>query len=203
MNIHEFANSLALYPETTSVENQYKDPNKVTNLEIFLAEATRHRHSLFVGEAAGYLGMAQTGIGFTSPYQLDGSTHFFLDGIADRLTVSKIYPKGENTAKYFWDAMRENNIVPITWNAFPFHPHEEGNKSTNGKPSSEQINDGVQYLQMLLDLISPEKIIAVGGYASELLNRCGIAHKHVRHPSFGGSNIFKQQIREIYSNAGR
>lgn len=200
MKITKFLNSLQSIPSTPTLENQYLDPNKVKNLEIYLREAIQHKHSLFVGEAAGYLGMAQTGIGFTSPYQLDGNTHFFLDGIVDKMIVQKLYGKGENSARYFWESMTANNIVPVAWNACPFHPHKTGDMATNDKPTKQQIAIGKNYLLDLLDLISPQEIVSIGSFAYELLNDCGIPHKHARHPSYGGSNIFKENIDEIFGN---
>ena len=195
--IDSFINKLSSRPSANAVENQYSCPAKADNLECYLRQIIKVEHTLFVGEAPGHLGAAKTGIGFTSPFQLQQGTHPFIDSILGGLSVGTASIK-ESTAKCFWESMKNHNINPVPWNVFPFHPHKEGDPNSNRTPNKREISEGIDYLHKLLKIIKPQKIFSVGRFADNLLNELKIEHLHVRHPSYGGQTKFKNQIKDFY-----
>ena len=194
--ITEFVASLAQRESTDTVANPYECKAKAHNLEIYLRAALESPHIVFIGEAPGYHGCAKTGIPFTSSEQLQIGVHPFIDSIMNQIQSTDA--DSEMTAKCFWEAMAQNNIIPIAWNVFPFHPHQSGNQNSNRTPDEDEIEEGTEYLYALLNLVSLKCIIAVGGKAHALLTSLQIEHLHVRHPSFGGQTIFKEQIKKWF-----
>lgn len=195
-NLSEFIASLAKRENSELVTNPYRIEAKAHNLEVYLRAALEHPHIVFIGEAPGYHGCAKTGIPFTSHEQLKKGVHPFIDSLIEQIQPTD--PDSEMTAKCFWEAMSQNSIIPIPWNVFPFHPHLIGNLDSNRTPSEDEIEEGTEYLYDLLNLVSHKCIIAIGGKAHDLLTSLQIEHLHVRHPSFGGQTIFKNQLIEWF-----
>ena len=194
--IMEFIASLTQRGDSETVTNPYLNKVKAHNLEVYLRAALENPHIVFIGEAPGYHGCAKTGIPFTSYEQLKIAVHPFIDSIVDQ--IHSTGPDSEMTARCFWEAMAQNNIIPIPWNVFPFHPHQFKNQQSNRTPSEDEIEEGAEYLFELLNLVSHKCIIAIGGKSHSLLTTLQIEHLHVRHPSFGGQTIFKNQINDWF-----
>lgn len=89
-----------------------------------------------------------------------------------------------------WATIRDIDPLPMLWNAFPFHPFERGNPKSNRMPTAAELQQGQEFLRMLMRLFPFRHIVAIGNHASNSLTRLGIEHHKVRHPSQGGKRKF-------------
>ena len=85
----------------------------------------------------------------------------------------------------------------ILWNIFPFHPYKGENLLTNRTPSTTELDVGIEYARMLLELVPNMQIIAIGQKAAGRLTRYGVSCTAVPHPSMGGANRFKAAVDEL------
>jgi len=195
--ITRFIAKLSARANSDTVSNPYQDVNKAKNLEAYLRTAVEQKiKCLFVGEAPGYRGCNQTGIPFTSYEQLKEGVHPFIDSFVNNITVTNPGTT-ETTAKIFWQGLVENNkFNAVAWNTFPFHPHVN-NGTKNRAPTSEEVQEGLVYLLLMIDIIKPSTIISVGGYADSLLRERDIEHFHVRHPSNDCKKAFPAQLKAV------
>lgn len=203
MDISDFIHDLASSESLENVCNQYDfdvDKNTIRreNLLLYLEQMKALVPSiLFVGEAPGYLGARLTGIPFTSEkILLDHDIYF---GRQNGFWMTSKDSHKENTATFFWDLMKEINIYPLVWNAFPYHPFQEGNPQSNRSPSKSELNLGQFFLKQLVEMYKIKKIIAVGKKADTVLEKMGLEHLTCRHPSRGGNRIFRKQVLDIFS----
>ena len=84
------------------------------------------------------------------------------------------------------------------WNVFPLHPHEPGDQMTNRGHTAKERDTCSLFFHALIDLLNPTKIIAIGGDAHKAVDCMGINSVQVRHPSYGGQNVFMRQIEDAY-----
>lgn len=205
--IKEFLNKLSTERSIcndTPFENPYENMNSVQyyNLEQYLMFMLEVRPKvMFVGEAPGYKGCQKTGIPFVSEEELQNKANNFALGEWDRRLVKD--PEKENSAKCIWDSLREKNIIPLIWNAFPFHPYNPNPANgkdallTNRTPSEEELIKGLEYIKALKEIfeIDDNNIYAVGRKAQNIL---GLSKdQYIRHPSYGGTLNCKKRILEI------
>jgi uracil-DNA glycosylase len=168
-----------------------------SNLQRYLAFMyEKGTDVLLVGEAPGYNGCRLTGVPFTSEYiirrgVLDGKLFGVDNGY--RASVKKV--KKEQSATAMWSVLEEMEVLPLLWNAFPFHPYKKENIYSNRKPTVKELEIGKHYLSELIELFDIKVVIAVGNVADDVLNRMEIEHTKVRHPSYGGKKDFKEQLR--------
>ncbi|MEL6220426.1 MAG: uracil-DNA glycosylase, partial [Pseudomonadota bacterium] len=50
----------------------------------------------------------------------------------------------------------------------------------------------------IIELLEPDQVFAIGGDAHRSVDGLGIDSVQVRHPSYGGQNVFIRQIEEAY-----
>ena len=154
---------------------------------------------LLVGEAPGYQGCHVSGIAFTSERLL-------LAGSIPRVEVwqrlsTRALPWSEPSATTVWGTLHELAIAEHTllWNAFPWHPHNEGQLQTNRTPTPAERRLGVPVLQALLRAQPKARVLAVGRTAAASLQEMGLEVPALRHPSMGGAAQFRAQLRETVS----
>ena len=102
-----------------------------------------------------------------------------------------------------WSTLQHHGVAAfdvILWNIFPWHPHKEGKLLTNRTPSTSELDVGVEYAKMLLELVPSMQIVAIGQKAADTLSRYGIECRAVRHPSMGGAELFRAQVAELFKN---
>ncbi len=169
------------------------------NLQTYLQVVKEYSSGLMiVGEAPGYNGCAKTGIPFSSEQLLrQEMIQGKVFGKANGFHVSNNSVSNEQTASSMWQVLQSYEIIPLMWNAFPFHPHRKDDRRSNRKPTIKEISEGSIYLSMLMDLFEITRVIAVGNSAEEALKRAGIAHAKVRHPSYGGKVDFMNGMRQF------
>lgn len=103
-------------------ENPYKKEICRYNLEnylLFLSEV--HPRVVLVGEAPGYRGCQLTGIPFTDERELLNPDNYF--GLGDWRRCKGTGTQYEASSAAIWQGLRDNGLVPLMWNAFPFHPY--------------------------------------------------------------------------------
>jgi hypothetical protein len=178
--------------QSSTVFNQYSQQRQLDNLGIYLTSLCARGYSghLFVGEAAGYRGCAVTGIPFTSERVIRLGVHPFLVALLPLVRLSGNI--SERSATIVWRQLAVKRTVPAFWNTFPFHPHSAGTSSGNRKPSAGEIAAGRHFLQLVVQLLVPHTIIAVGGVAASVTSVLFPSVRHVTlpHPSYRGTARF-------------
>lgn len=186
------------------------------NLKRYL-ELRRNAHYLFIAEALGYQGGHFSGIAITSERILLGNhpdveQKSVLGEWDYRRTSDAASPLLNNTQRLkgfneptdtvVWNALNRHGLASfdvILWNIFPFHPYKEGKLLTNRTPSTPELDIGIEYARMLMELRPGMKIVAIGQKAATTLARYGVDCMAVSHPSMGGANRFKAAVAELLS----
>jgi len=208
-DIENFVEELALTKVTPNVFNQYSyehHENSVrrNNLLTYLKQMYRLKPKvILVGEAPGYRGCRLTGVPFTSEHLLmnniEGLALFGKDnGYRLALETEKLLK--EATATIIWSTLVEHDIMALSWNAFPFHPHKEGDGGSNRTPLRKELLIGEKPLLKIIEMYNIETVVAVGNKSEESLCNLKIRYKKVRHPAQGGKNEFVKGIKEVKEN---
>lgn len=205
MDIRLFISQLASVPSSPVVANPYHaddrgSANRRHNLALYLERILARRpRLLLLGEAPGYRGCRVTGVPFTSesmllaeeaPYGLFGEANGFRSAGAG-------CPPREATATVVWNTLVELDVLPLLWNASPFHPHHPDRPDSNRAPTTGELALGRPAAEALLELFAIDEVIAVGNTAALALARWGIPAKKVRHPGHGGRLAFQRGLQEI------
>ena len=153
--------------------------------------------SLWIGRDFGYRGGRRTGLAFTDDNHLP--EHAQRWGLAVQSPV-RGGMAGELSARAVWNVLSRVDAPTFLWNVFPLHPHAPGNPFSNRKHNARERAAGEEILSLLVHMLEPSAIVAVGrdaaGTASRLFGRYDILA--VRHPSHGGQKIFMDQMSEWY-----
>lgn len=166
------------------------------NLRLYLEELDAiGPRILLIGEAVSYRGGRLTGIAFVSESVMLGGVDTRNGRVlgADhgyRKATSGPKLSTEASATMVWSTIREIDPLPLLWNAFPFHPFHAGNPQSNRAPTTAELQTGQRFIERLLRLFAFREIVAIGNHASASLQKLGIEHTKVRHPSQGGKNLF-------------
>ena len=75
--------------------------------------------------------------------------------------TQKLYGFNEPTAT----VIARHGLSPydtVLWNIFPFHPYKEGNILSNRTPTGEELDVGIEYARILMQLIPGMKVVAIG-----------------------------------------
>ena len=165
-------------------------------LDSFLACET---DSLWIGRDLGYKGGRRTGIAFTDEAHLMSASKKW-NVYLEKATKGENFT--ERTATNIWRFVNQIDQKIFMWNVFPFHPHEANNPYSNRNHVAKERNDGMDFLDTLAKLIKPKRIVAIGNnaYACSCKIFPSADVYKVRHPSYGGENIFSKQITKIYKN---
>ncbi|WP_231757224.1 uracil-DNA glycosylase [Microbulbifer elongatus] len=153
--------------------------------------------SIWIGRDLGYRGGRRTGLALTDDVNL--SNHLNRWGLEnDRITKGVAVP--ERTAAVIWSVLSQVSSPVFLWNVFPLHPHEPGNYFSNRAHNAKEREVGIELLSSLVQLLKPKRIVAIGNDADNAVKKLSHACEvyKVRHPSYGGQNIFLDQIRSVY-----
>lgn len=197
MTIEEFVEDISsVSDELRLIGNPYRDERCKNHLLQYLQYLERRGMDvMLVGEAPGYLGCALTGIPFTDEVQLKNPENFYALGTWER--SDDIGNTSERSASAVWMALREYHIIPLMWNAFPFHPYQEGKKASNRPPTQRELQEGQQYLEALQSIfaIDDSQVFALGKKAMKVLGFTSDSH-YIRHPA----NDFKREFRPQFDH---
>lgn len=175
------------------------------NLRLYLRDMQQRDPAwLLIGEAPGYRGCRQTGIPFTSeavvwpPHDGLDVCELWRDSTSKWRRRSRYgTPQREATATTVWRTLSALALLPVMWNALPFHPHREGVMDSNRTPSLKEVDRGRTFLLSLMALFPNARPIAVGRKAGQALARWGLDAPQIRHPSHGGARRFREELEQL------
>lgn len=174
-------------------------PEQRSNILLSVLEAALKQpvDSLWIGRDFGYRGGRRTGLAFTDDGHLP--EHAQRWGLAVQCPV-RGGMAGELSARAIWNVLSRVDAPTFLWNVFPLHPHGPGNPFSNRKHNARERASGEEILSLLVHMLEPSTIVAVGtdaaGTASRLFGQYDTLA--VRHPSHGGQKIFTDQMSEWY-----
>ena len=196
-------------PENDDFSNSYEI--RQHQLKAYLKERIGKAKIMLVGEAMGYQGGHFSGIAMTSERMLLGKMlnkgikpeDVFISLVPSRTSKEEVRKDGFNepTATIVWQHLLSSGVNPyqfIIWNSLPWHPYNPAKGMlSNRTPKDSELEAGRKILKVVIDMIKPTTIIAVGEKAAIQLNELKVDFKKVRHPANGGANLFRQQVTEI------
>jgi uracil-DNA glycosylase len=195
----EFKNTFNPYSDFCEIHDHANAPSRRRAvLKKMLHAANRVEvDSIWIGRDLGYRGGRRTGLALTDDVHL-------LNHLSRWSVKCKAITKGqavpERTAAVIWRVL-ENIASPVfLWNVFPLHPFEPGLPFSNRAHNSKERKAGEELLGLLIDYLRPKRLIAIGNDAERAALKFSANYKvvKVRHPSYGGQNIFLEQMRELY-----
>jgi uracil-DNA glycosylase len=196
-----FVDTLARTPATPHAVNHYaydRKENELRRKNLIAYLTVLHELDpgvLLVGEAPGYRGTRRTGVPFSSERIL--GTHPFFTSRTGFSIEHPDAPCAESSASIVWKTLDELRFQPLIWASFPFHPHKPDNELSNRTPTHDEILLGQPFLRSIMEIFDIKKVVAVGRAAEKTLNLLGIPAAHIRHPSHGGANLFREGLERF------
>lgn len=209
MNAKMFLNEL----ENLSFENTFNPYFDCCEVHDFVTSPSRRRgiltqmlnaaakvnvDSIWIGRDLGYRGGRRTGLALTDDVRLpDHLSRWSVT--SDKITKGQAVP--ERTASVIWSVLEDIRSPVFLWNVFPMHPFKPESPFSNRAHNSLERKAGEEILDLLIKLVEPKRLIAIGNDAEraalKFSAKCQVTK--VRHPSYGGQNIFLKQIRQLYN----
>lgn len=192
---------LARRPSTSKVYNPYRSAAPRENLAGYLkCLLAKNCGILAVGKAPGHLGCRHTGIPFTSEAAILHAQHPMLKKIASMVNL-----KGatrEKSAANIWRVLEDYETLPVLWNSFPFHPHDEEKRNSNRTPNNVEIKEGLEFLSDMVDLFKPSLLLGIGseGHSSIIKLDANASVARVPHPANrekNGPQEFDIRLRKL------
>lgn len=168
------------------------------NLELSLEAAIAFKvKTIWIARDLGYRGGRRTGLALTDEAHLDAYSELFRGLPVERATVGPAV--GERTANTIWRMLNRLQAPVFLWNVFPLHPHEPRDPMSNRCHTARERDACGAFLHAIIQLLNPDQVFAIGGDAHRAVGALGIESVQVRHPSYGGQNVFIRQIEEAYN----
>lgn len=153
--------------------------------------------TLWVARDLGYRGGRRTGLALTDEAHLSHLGEKL--GTGEFLRATKGPAISERTATVIWDTLLRIDEPVMLWNVFPFHPHEAQNPMSNRCHTRKERDYAEPLLLELIDLLKPQRIIAIGRDAALALSDMSLRVSQARHPSYGGQTEFIRQMESFYN----
>lgn len=206
-SIDKFIDELSKEDSSPTLTNIYGLKNKQGeicrhNLSVYLHKVlTQNSKLMLIGEAPGFLGCRLSGIPFTCEYNLtDKQILDIIKGEKDYNIYSEENPRLELSASIVWTQIKnwfyKYNSIPLLWNICPFHPHKVGNVMCNRTPTKKEIEKGIKYFQILIDIFKIEQVWCIGRKSQKALYSSGREYPYLRHPAHGGSKEFQELFKK-------
>lgn len=187
-----YADHCALHDQPDAIARRRR------NLELSLTAAIDlNVTTIWLARDLGYRGGRRTGLALTDEAHLDAYSALFHGLPIQKATKGPAV--SERTANTIWRMLMRLPQPVFLWNVFPLHPHEPDNPLSNRCHSARERNACEAFLHGVIRLLKPRLILAIGGEAHKAAAKMGIESIQVRHPSYGGQNIFIHQIEEAYN----
>lgn len=170
--------------------------------KILAAAADREIDAIWIGRDLGYRGGRRTGLALTDDVNIP--EHARRWGISiERATTGQAV--AERTAAVIWRVLGNVSSHVFLWNVFPLHPHEPGLPLSNRSHTRREREAGEEILAALVSMLRPTRLVAIGNDASASASRIAPVGRalSVRHPSYGGQNIFLRQMADLYPQSNR
>ena len=153
---------------------------------------------VIVGEAPGARGARVSGVAFTSERLIQQGAIPRLGAASGRLSTRRL-PWSEASATIMWGALYKEGLAEDTvmWNAYPWHPHPPGLPHKNRRPSPAERTHGLAHLEALMRCVPGAVAVAVGEDAKQSLMDIGVPARAIRHPSYGGATVFREQLARL------
>ena len=194
-----FPNTFNPYADQCEVHDKPEAPELRARmlLEILSMASGVDIDAIWVGRDLGHRGGRRTGLALTDDLRFTDHIRRWKVEI-ERPTLGPLVR--ERTAGVIWEMLEQISEVVFLWNIFPLHPFPAGNTFKNRPHSAVERKAGEALLLMLLGLLRPRRIVAVGNDAAKVLGSIArdIEVCHVRHPSYGGENAFRAQVAALY-----
>lgn len=194
-----FENTFNPYSDRCEVHDYSDAPKKRRELlrKMLNAASEVEVDSIWIGRDLGYRGGRRTGLALTDDVHLSNHAKRWNIDVG-RLTKGQVVP--ERTAAVIWSVLEQITTPIFLWNVFPLHPFENGEPFSNRAHNSKERIAGEEILAALVEFLNPKKIVAIGNDAEKAAFRFKGNYNiyKVRHPSYGGQNIFLEQIRDLY-----
>ncbi|CAN5126885.1 uracil-DNA glycosylase [soil metagenome] len=167
------------------------------NLRLFLERAIETEvTTMWVGRDLGYRGGRRTGVPLTDEVHLSSASALLGDIALVRATDGPVM--AERTAAVVWRVLERVRQPVVLWNVFPFHPHMVDDPMSNRCHTRAERDQTWPLLEALIEMVNPQRIIAIGRDASLALGDLGVCSDAVRHPSYGGQTEFMAGMYELY-----
>lgn len=170
------------------------------NLKGYFESFTDEPRILLIGEAPGPWGCRFSGVPFTSERQLTEEVLPFYGKQSSKHNLDKVknkkVPFTSNTSAIFWEVMKRYHPKFFVWNCVPFHPHKSNDILGLRTPTRNEQKKYFEILKGTVDIVNPDKILAVGKRALGSLKSIGCPCIYIRHPSFGGAREFRNKMIE-------
>ncbi|MCE7735182.1 MAG: hypothetical protein GPJ54_09915 [Candidatus Heimdallarchaeota archaeon] len=154
--------------------------------------------TIWIAEALGHRGGRRTGLAMTGDSNLNE--------ISKLLDIQNLKPSCNNqvkemTANQVWSILEKLSIedIPFLWNIFPFHPYQPGKQTSNRPLKSIELQETEDIFHRLFEFFQFDQILTIGKKSFLRLQKLGYNPTYIRHPSHGGSKIFRKQMSEIYT----
>lgn len=202
VTIEKFLNKLQKRANKNSTNNPYKDPRVLNNLRLYLhlLKDRYYNGTMLVAEAPGYSGCNITGIPFTTVKIFDQKPHNIFDDIESEIFKGEMF--SDISGAIIWDYLKDKKKIPLFWNSFPFHPYKKYKKLSNRKPTKIEVEEGIEYIDDLIEIFKPLKILSLGRYGQISLQKIypNKIIEYIRHPSYGGKDDFIKGMNEKIYN---
>lgn len=152
--------------------------------------------SVWIARDLGYRGGRRTGLPLTDEIHLQNFSQTF--GGLSLSRATKGPPVAERTAAIIWQVLNKIEKHVFLWNIFPLHPFEPGDPLSNRCHTRTERYACQELLFELLEMLCPERIVAIGRDAQYALADLDVDCYAVRHPSYGGQTAFRNGMMEIY-----
>jgi hypothetical protein len=167
------------------------------NLVLCLEAAIEAKvDTIWIARDLGYRGGRRTGVPLTDEVHLAAAGALFGGVSLNRATRGPVV--AERTAAVVWNLLQMIGEPAVLWNVFPLHPHEENDPFSNRCHTRVEREATWPFLEALVAMIQPRRIIAIGKDAGAALADMSIPVSMVRHPSYGGQAEFIGGICNLY-----
>jgi hypothetical protein len=152
--------------------------------------------TMWIARDLGYRGGRRTGIPLTDESHLGVAGAMFGGVDFDKATRGPVV--AERTAAIVWRQLSSLPEPVMLWNVFPLHPHKKDAPLSNRCHTRAERESAWPFLEALVAMLKPRRIIAIGRDAAEALADIEIPVSTVRHPSYGGQAEFIAGVQALY-----